>query len=116
MWYYLLKVLLSAVIIVVVTETAKFNATLGGFIKSLPLISLLAILWLYAETKDVDKIATLSISTLWFVLPTLPFFIVLPILLKQQIGFYSSLFFSILVMAFCYLITTLILKYFGMKL
>lgn len=116
MWYYIIKLFLSAGIIVAVTEVAKVNATLGGLIKSLPLISLLAILWLYAETKDVDKIAALSISTLWFVLPTLPFFIVLPILLKQGVEFYISLFISTIVMLIGYVVMVAILKNVGYKL
>jgi hypothetical protein len=116
MLYYLIKLFLSAGIIVAVTEVSKFNATLGGLIKSLPLISLLAILWLYADTKDVDKIATLSISTLWFVLPTLPFFIVLPLLLKQGVEFYISLLISTAVMLVGYVLMVAILKNFGFKL
>ena len=86
MWYYLIKLFLSAGIIVAVAEVSRFNATLGGLIKSLPLISLLAILWLYAETKDIDKVVTLSISTFWFVLPTLPFFIIFPLFIKARGG------------------------------
>ncbi len=116
MAYYLIKLFLSATIIVLVTEVSKVNATLGGFIKSLPLISLLAILWLYAETKDVDKIVTLSISTLWFVLPTLPFFVVLPLLLKQGVEFYLSLLIATIVMLIGYMITVAIVKHFGFRL
>ena len=115
MWYYLIKLFLSAGIIVMVTEIAKFNATLGGLIKSLPLISLLAILWLYAETKNVDKVMVLSISTFWFVLPTLPFFVVLPALLKQGYEFYVSLILSCIVMLLGYVLMVTVLKSFGIK-
>jgi len=114
--YYGLKILLSAIIIVVVSEISKFNAVVGGLIKSLPLISLLALIWLYTETHDTNKIVTLSISTFWFVLPTLPMFLVLPFLLHRGVNFYLSLIASIAVMLICYLITMAFLKWFNVML
>jgi hypothetical protein len=113
MWYYAVKVLLSAGIIVAVAEVAKFNVTLGALIKSLPLISILAMIWLYADTRDTAKIAELSIGTFWLVLPTLPMFLVLPALLKHGLGFYSSLAISIAVMALCYAAAVPVLARFG---
>jgi hypothetical protein len=114
--YYFIKLFLAALIIVVVTEVAKINAFIGGFIKSLPLISLITLIWVYIETHSNDKIVGLSISTFWFVLPTLPMFILLPYLLKQGLNFYLSLALSILVMMACYWITIIILKNFGYEL
>ena len=113
MSYYLIKLLVSAGIIVVVTEVAKVNATLGGLIKSLPLISLIALIWIYAETQDTAKISDLSISTFWFVLPTLPMFLVLPALLKQHMPFWPALGVSVAVMLVCYVVTMLLLRRFG---
>jgi hypothetical protein len=114
--YAAVKLLLSAAIIVAVSETAKFNATLGGLIKSLPLVSLLALLWLYAETGDTARISALSISTFWFVLPTLPMFLVLPALLQRQVPFYAALAVSVLVMLLCYVLTIAALRRFGIVL
>lgn len=114
--YYLIKVLLSAIFIVVITEFAKVNATLGGLIKSLPLISLISILWIYFDTHNTEVIADLSISTFWFVLPTLPMFLILPYLLKHHLTFYLSLAVSIAAMLILYVIMTLVLKEFGYKL
>lgn len=114
MGYYLIKLLVSAAIIVVVTEVAKVNAAIGGLIKSLPLISLIALIWLYAETQDTAKISELSISTFWFVLPTLPMFVVLPLLLKHQVQFWWALAISVMVMLLCYVITMGVLRRFGM--
>lgn len=113
MSYYLIKLLVSAAIIVAVTEVAKVNATLGGLIKSLPLISLIALIWLYAETQDTVKISALSLSTFWFVLPTLPMFLVLPALLKQNLPFWGALAISVAVMLACYGVTMLLLRRFG---
>jgi hypothetical protein len=115
MWYYVVKVLLSAGIIVAVAEVAKFNATLGALIKSLPLISILAMIWLYVDTQDTGKIAELSTGTFWLVLPTLPMFLVLPALLKHGLGFYPSLAISIAVMALCYAAAVPMLARFGIQ-
>lgn len=113
MLYYATKVILSALIIVVVSEVAKANPGLGALIKSLPLISILAMIWLYVDTQDAGRISELSISTFWLVLPTLPMFLVLPALLKAGMGFYASLGASIAVMIGCYAIAVPILARFG---
>lgn len=113
MTYYLVKLFLSAGIIVVVSEIAKHSAGLGALIKSLPLISILAMIWLYVDTQDTGKISQLSIATFWLVLPTLPMFLVLPALLKNGLGFYPSLAISVAVMAVCYLIAVPLLARIG---
>jgi len=113
MLYYLTKVLLSAGIIVVVSEVAKVNPVLGALIKSLPLISILAMIWLYVDTHDTGRIAALSVSTFWLVLPTLPMFLVLPALLKSGVAFYTSLCISTMVMLACYVMAVPLLSRFG---
>ena len=113
MLYYVIKLLLSAGIIVVVSEVAKASPGLGALIKSLPLVSILAMIWLYVDTRDAGKIAELSVSTFWLVLPTLPMFLVLPALLRQGLGFYPSLGISIAVMLVCYAIAVPVLARFG---
>lgn len=113
MLYYTVKILLSAGIIVVVSEVAKVNTGLGALIKSLPLISIIAMIWLYVDTQDNAKIAELSTSTFWLVLPTLPMFLVLPALLKYGMGFYTSLALSVAVMLVCYTVAIPILARFG---
>lgn len=113
MLYYATKLVLSAAIIVVVSEVAKVNAGLGALIKSLPLISILAMIWLYVDTRDVARIADLSISTFWLVLPTLPMFLVLPALLRHGVGFYPSLAVAVGVLLVCYLVAVPLLGRFG---
>lgn len=110
--YDIVKILITASLIVLISEISKSNAILGGFIKSLPLVSLLAFMWVYVETHDTDKIATLAFSTFWFVLPTLPMFLVLPYLLKRGYPFYLSLSIAIMVMLLCYGVTLFLLKWF----
>jgi hypothetical protein len=115
MLYYATKLLLSAAIIVAVSEVAKVNVTLGALIKSLPLVSILAMIWLYVDTHDAGRISQLSISTFWLVLPTLPMFLVLPALLRHGLGFYAGLVISVMVMVACYLVAVPLLARFGIE-
>lgn len=103
--FYIIKLLISAGLIVLITEVAKNNVILGGLIKSLPLVSLLSIMWLYFENKDTQLISDLSISTIWFVISTLPMFYIFSKLLNQGVNFFVSLFISILIMFIGYFIT-----------
>lgn len=90
MAYYLVKLLVSAALVVTISEVAKRTGFIGGLIASLPLVSLLAIGWMWFETHDAAKIADFSRSVFWFVLPSLLFFVLLPWLLPK-IGFYAAL-------------------------
>jgi hypothetical protein len=113
---YLLKVLISALVIVAVTELSKRGGTFwGGVLASLPLTSLLAFLWLYGETRDAGKVAALSWSIFWLVLPSLTLFAILPILLKRGTAFAAALPVSIAIMVVAYLATAAILKRFGIS-
>lgn len=91
MWYYLLKIFISLVILISVSEIAKRSSFWAAALASLPIVSLLAIVWLYIDTKDVDRIATLSKDILWLVIPSLLFFILLPQLLQKGVAFWPSL-------------------------
>lgn len=113
MWMYVVKTTLSALMIVAVTETAKRSGFVGGLIKSLPLISLLSFIWLYVETKDGLKVASLSQSTFWFVIPTLPMFLLFAYLLQHNAGFWPSLGLSVIFMFLCYGMTLFILSRLG---
>lgn len=89
--YFLVKLFASAAIIALVSEVAKRNASMGGLIASLPLISLMGILWLWHDTKDKIRIADHVFSTFWYVLPSLPMFLLLPYLLKRDVNFYLAM-------------------------
>ena len=83
MWYYIIKVLVSAVLIVAISEISKRSSFWGGILASVPLVSVLAFIWLYIDTKSVEKISQLSYSVFWLVIPSLSLFITLPLLLKK---------------------------------
>jgi hypothetical protein len=114
MTLYLIKIFISAVVIVAVTELSKRGGTFwGGVLASLPLTSLLAFLWLYGETRDAMKITALCWSIFWMVLPSLTLFLVLPLLLKRGMSFIAALPISVAVMIAAYLATSTLLKRFG---
>lgn len=91
MTYLIIKGLLSAIIVLAVSEVARRSPSIGGLIASLPLVSILAIIWLWRDTSDVERIARHAQGTFWFVLPSLPMFLVLPMLLRHGIAFWFSL-------------------------
>ena len=116
MAYYMLKIAMTSVLVVVISEIAKRSSLAGAILASIPLISVLAMIWLYIDTKDVEKISMLSTSIFWLVVPSLALFISLPILLKQGINFYISISLSLTITALCYWAMISILQhFFGIK-
>lgn len=91
MLYLFTKAVVSAVVIVVVSETARRNPGTGALIASLPLISVLGMIWLWRDTKDIALMTEHSAATFWYVLPSLPMFLVIPVLLKRGVGFWPAL-------------------------
>ena len=91
MTYLLLKAVISGVLVALAAEAARRSPGIGGLIASLPLVSILAMIWLWQDTGDVTRVAALAQSTFWFVLPSLPLFLVLPALLRGGIAFWLSL-------------------------
>jgi hypothetical protein len=89
--YLVIKALLSGAIIAAVSEIARRHPGWGGLLASLPLTSLLAMIWLYRDTGDPARVAALSVGTIWFLLPSVPLFLVLPALLRANLGFWPSL-------------------------
>ena len=116
MAYYVLKIVATTILIVVISEVAKRSSLTGAILASIPLISVLAMIWLYIDTKDVDKISALSTSIFWMVLPSLALFISLPILIKQGMHFYISISLSVVITVLCYWVMISLLQHFGVKL
>jgi len=116
MTYTILKFAISAAVLVAVSEISKRSSFMGGLLASLPLTSLLAFIWLWRDTHDTTKIAALSTSILWLVLPSLVLFIVLPLLLKRGVTFWPSLSISVVTMLASYGAMVLVLKKAGIEL
>jgi hypothetical protein len=116
MLYFILKCALSGIIIGVVSEVARRSPTFGALIVSLLLVSLLGILWLWRDTGDVERIAGHAESTFWYVLPSLPMFLVMPMMLRSGFAFWPTLGTSIVLTVGLYFVTAAILSRFGINL
>ena len=91
MIYLAIKALVSGLIIAIVSEVSRRAPAVGALIVSLPLVSLLAMMWLWHDTRDAVRIANHAQATFWYVLPSLPMVLVLPWLLRSGYGFWPSL-------------------------
>lgn len=116
MLYFVIKCILSGIIIAVVSEAAKRSPSFGALIVSLPLVSLLGIVWLWRDTEDTERIASLAESTFWYVLPSLPMFLVLPAMLRAGVGFWPSMAASCGLTIALYFVTAWALAKFGINL
>lgn len=114
-WYFI-KLIITAGIIVVISEISKRLPLLGSLIASLPLVSVLGMIWMYGETKDLQRIAVHAEGTFWYVLPSLPMFLLMPWLLRKGISFPAALSAGVVVTVVLYLIMTKMLAKFGMNL
>lgn len=103
MLHLAVKALISGLIVAAASEVARRWPTVGGLIVSLPLVSLLAFVWLWNDTADTDRVAALSISTFWFFLPSMPLFLILPWLLRSGVGFWAAFALGVAITAILYL-------------
>lgn len=91
MLYLVIKAAISGVIVALVSEIARKNPGLGALVASLPLVSILGMLWLWRDTSDPERLAAHAGATFWFVAPSLPMFLLIPALLRRGVGFYPAL-------------------------
>ena len=115
MTYYLIKTIITAIIIVIVSEVAKKSTLIGAIIISIPLTSLLAFIWLYFDTRDYQKVIDLSYGTILLTIPSFAFFLILPILLKMKQNFAISIIISIIGTSILYFIFVFLLKKLGIS-
>ena len=88
---FIFKTIVSAILIALIAELSRRNTLLGSLTASLPLVSVLSMVWLYNDTHNIDTVAQLSVSIFWMVLPSLALFLMLPFLLKKGFPFYPAL-------------------------
>jgi hypothetical protein len=110
------KLLISALVILFVTKIQLFHDRLSALLIALPLTSLLAIIWMRAEGQGSDRIANHAEATFWFVLPTLPMFLVLPWMLRNGWGFGAALVANCVLTVLLFFVLVTILKPFGIRL
>jgi uncharacterized membrane protein (GlpM family) len=114
MIYYIIKVVISATLIVSISEISKKSSLIGGILASVPLVSVLGMIWLYIDTQSAEKVSQFATSVFWLVIPSLSLFIVLPMFLKKM-SFYYALPISLVVMIVFYYLMILVLGKFGIE-
>ena len=115
MTLYILKVLITAAVVVAVVEVAKRHSLLGGVLGALPFTSLLAFIWLYLNTGNTVAVARLSIDILWLIVASLPLFLLLPVLLRSGLSFWPSLGTACAVTAVVYVTLFLLMHPVGLR-
>lgn len=116
MLYLALKAALSGLIIAAVSEIAKRWPGFGALVASLPLVSILGMLWLWKDKPDTTNMAAHVEATFWYVLPSLPMFLLIPFLLRKGFGFYPALLSGCALTVGLYVAMTVIGPRFGLKL
>ncbi|WP_424373452.1 DUF3147 family protein [Methylocystis silviterrae] len=116
MLYYAVKAIVSALVIVAISESAKRSMGFAALVASLPLTSLLAFIWLRLEGTQPQKIADLSGQIFWLIIPSLLFFLLLPLLLKNGVSFWASLGLSVAATAASYVVMLPLLRRMGVAL
>ncbi len=115
MLYIVTKYLITAAVVVLVSEFAKTSDKLGGLIAALPMVTVLTLIWLYIEQQPTTKIANHAYYTFWYVIPTLPMFLLFPYLLPK-LGFWLTLISCVIFTLVIFYGYAMLLKQFGIQL
>ena len=113
MAYFLVKTLITALIVASISELSQRFSLFAAALASLPLVSILAFVWIYVDTKDTEKLITMSYDVFWLVLPSLAFFLIFPALLKHGLAFGWAVLVACICMTILYGLTMWILKIAG---
>ena len=115
MGWLVTKYLITAAVVVLVSEVAKRSDRLGGLFAALPLVTVLALIWLYVEHQPQTKIANHAWYTFWYVVPTLPMFLAFPLLLPR-LGFWPTLLACVAITVVCFWLLAQLVRRFGIEL
>ncbi|SNX27696.1 hypothetical protein SAMN06295945_0012 [Polynucleobacter meluiroseus] len=115
MTWLITKYLLTAGMVVFISEIAKRSDRLGGLVAALPVMTLLTLTWLFIENQGEEKIANHAYYTFWYVIPTLPMFLIFSYLLPK-FGFWLTMGASVLVTIVCFGLFAMMMKHFGIEL
>ena len=116
MYYLAFKALISGVLIAAASTLAKRYPGFGALVASLPLVSVLGMIWLWSEKPDPDIMAAHAGATFWYVLPSLPMFLLIPALLRHGIAFWLALALGCILTVALYALMTLLAPKFGLQL
>ncbi|MFA5214783.1 DUF3147 family protein [Sulfuricurvum sp.] len=115
MGWLIAKYLVTAGLIILISEAAKRSEKLGALITALPLVTFSVLIWMYMEKQPMDKIGNYVGYVFWYALPTMPMFLLFPMILGK-IGFWPTLGVSALITIVCFGIEVMILKRYGIEL
>ncbi len=116
MVYYITKLIITTLLIVLISEIAKRSSLVGALLAAIPLVSILAMTWMYVDTNSSINAVEFSNRIVWLIAPSMTLFIAFPVLIKKGLGFYSSMGISIMMTIFAYYSVIFILDKFGVKL
>ncbi len=116
MTYYIVKLLITTFLIVLISEVSKRYSLAGALLAAIPLVSILAMTWMYVDTSDSTSAVEFSKRIVWLIAPSMTLFIAFPILIKKGMGFYPSMFISTAMTILAYYSVIFIVGKFGIKL
>ena len=102
MAYYITKLIITTLLIVLISEIAKRNSLAGAMLAAIPLVSILAMTWMYIDTNQSNTAVAFSNNIVWLIVPSMTLFIAFPFLIKKGLGFYPSMGISILMTILAY--------------
>lgn len=116
MWYLVVKAAISGLLVAAASEVARRFPGWGALIASLPLVSVLGMLWLWHDRPDAANMAAHAEATFWFVLPSLPMFLAIPWMLRSGVNFWAALLVGCAMTMALYLLMTFVGPRLGLKL
>ncbi|WP_336958205.1 DUF3147 family protein [Sphingobium aquiterrae] len=116
MLYLAIKALVSGILVAVASEVAKRLPGVGALIASLPLVSVLGMIWLWSDKPDAQNMAAHAQATFWYVLPSLPMFLLIPVLLRHGTPFWAALLAGCVLTVMLYVLMTVLGARFGLRL
>ncbi|WP_324172842.1 DUF3147 family protein [Sulfurimonas sp.] len=115
MSYYIIKLLITTLLIVLISEIAKRHSLAGAMLAAIPLVSILAMTWMYIDTNDTKTAVEFSNSIIWLIVPSMTLFLAFPIFIKNGFSFYLSMSISILMTIFAYYSVIFLLEKLGIR-
>ena len=115
MAYYITKLIITTFLIVLISEIGKRSSLAGAILAAIPLVSILAMTWMYVDTNDSSSAVAFSNNIIWLIAPSMTLFFVFPILIQKGFGFYTSMFVSVVMTIFAYYSVIFLLGKFGVK-
>jgi len=115
----IIKYLITAVVVVAISEIAKRSDKIGALIAALPMVTVLAMTWMFFELKgeeQTEKIANHAWYTFWYVIPTMPMFLLMPWMLRRGIHYGWTLLAACLLTAALFVATAWLMKRCGVEL